>query len=321
MSIFPGRWRSLEKRAPKRTRAPTRRCASGSRHAYRREGKLDAGARVIAEAMARYRMLEDDEGLAEALHEAAAIALFQGSTKKALAYFDEGLVLARRAAAPLLVGTFMTARASALQGLGEQATDEAVTEHAAAAALFRELGSRSSEASALSYLGTAHLECGELPAATAAFRAARERVRGLGSPHYEALIESGLALALCLGDHLDECAFALSRSEAAAAKCATEPALGAAVRIHGASLALHALARTANPAELETARAAAIHEADTLTTAHSNDDSHFARRMLLVTAKAAPSMSRRVLLAAKDGSSFRPPGSRDTVDLSTRPLL
>src|SRR5262249_26783350 len=68
-------------------------------HAYRRGGALDQAEASVGEATVRYRLLGHDEGLAGVLYEGAVVAMFQGRAEVALARYDEGLAIARRAGA------------------------------------------------------------------------------------------------------------------------------------------------------------------------------------------------------------------------------
>jgi predicted ATPase len=278
-------------------------------HAHRREGELARAEVAVAESVARYRRLGHDEGLAAALYEAAVVAMFQDRGDVAMERFDEGLAIAHRARARALVGALTTARGGLLQEQG--ALDEALRHHAEAARIFGELGSRYRETSALYYLATAYLERGDAREAGRLLGLALDRVRGVGAPRYEALIEGCRAVALAaLGDHAAALAV-LEGARRAQALCASEPALAATVAIHALTLGL----RTATTEPTDAARQGAELEARRLATAHPSDDSRFALRALLA---APPGRARRDLRIGEEGRSFVLPGRDEPVDLSRR---
>jgi predicted ATPase len=287
----------------------------GIGHAYRREGELSLAESAVAEALARYRTLGHAEGVAAALYEAAVVAMFQGRRRAALARFDEGLAVARGANARATAGALTTARGSLLQEMGE--LDEALAAHADAARVFRELGSRYRETSALYYLATAYLERGEPAEAERFLLQALDRARGVGSPRYETLIESCRALALAHTGDIAAASQALARAIRAQAMCATEPALRATLTIHRLSFACRSGAGGASVPSAE-----ARVEARAVCAAHPSDDSRFALRMLLAqTRPAAPLRHERSLLVWEQGRAFRRPGGRSKTDLTRRAAL
>ena len=286
-----------------------------SAHAHRREGGL-AGAEVaVTESVARYRRLGHDEGLGAALYEAAVIAMFQARGEVAMARFDEGLVVARRADARATIGALTTARGGLLQEQG--ALDEALFHHAEAARIFRELGSRYRETSALYYLASAYLERGDASEAERLLVQALERARGVGSPRYEALIESARAVALGqLGDGA-AASEAIERARRSQARCEREPALAATVAIHGFTVELATVAAEDRAAR----RGQVTSEARALVEAHPSDDSRFALRVLVAQGRATPPDERRALRIGRGGESFALPGEERAVDLSRRAPL
>jgi predicted ATPase len=281
-------------------------------HAHRREGRLESAERAVDDAIARYRRLRHDEGLAGALYEAAVVAMFQGRQEVALSRFDEGLHAAGRADARAVGAALTTARGGLLQEMGR--LDEALAHHADAARVFRELGSRYRETSGLYYLATAYLERGDASEAEKFLVQATDRVRGVGSPRYEALIESCRAIALAELGLAGASADAMGRAERACAMCPTEPALGATVAIHRLSLAMRAT-HTEDDATRATSQARALADA------HPSDDSRFALRILLSLAHPGPAKPRVALVVWDGGQFFRLPRAQERVDLSRRAPL
>ncbi len=109
-------------------------------------------------ALALYREAGCDDELPTALYEAAVIALFRRRYDEAHAHFDEALALARAGGLKQAEGALSSALGILVQEEGR--IDEALGHHAHAVRLFREIGSRIREASALYYLGGAFLERG-----------------------------------------------------------------------------------------------------------------------------------------------------------------
>jgi tetratricopeptide (TPR) repeat protein len=277
-------------------------------HAHRREGQLEAAGAAVGQAITRYRLLGNDEGLAGALYEAAVIAMFRGETDAARGWFDEGLQVARRAGVRAIAGALTTARGSLLQELGS--IDAALAHHAEAAQVFRELGSRYRETSALYYLATAYLERGDAREAQLVLLRARERVQGVGSPRYEALIDGGRASALAAaGDHAGARA-ALEEAERAGAMCPSEPALAATLQIHRLSLEQRA-GEAMDPVS-------AVAAARALVTAHPSDDSRFALRVLLSIVGPTPPRPVSALVIWSEGRAFRLALAPHRVDLPPR---
>jgi tetratricopeptide (TPR) repeat protein len=277
-------------------------------HAHRREGQLEAAGAAVGQAIVRYRLLGNDEGLAGALYEAAVIAMFLGESDAARGWFDEGLEVARRAGVRAIAGALTTARGSLLQELGS--IDAALAHHAEAAQVFRELGSRYRETSALYYLATAYLERGDTREAQLVLLRARERVVGVGSPRYEALIDGGRACALATAGDYAGARAALEDAERAGAMCPSEPALAATLQIHRLSLAL----RTGEARD----PVAAVAAARALATAHPSDDSRFALRLLLSAVGPTTPRPESTLVVWSEGRAFRLPLAARRVDLPSR---
>ncbi|HEY6462614.1 MAG TPA: tetratricopeptide repeat protein, partial [Polyangiaceae bacterium] len=285
-------------------------------HAHRREGRLAAAESAVAEATRRYRLLGHGEGLAGALYESAVVAMFQGRREAALARFDEGLDVARRADARTIVGALTTARGGLLQEMGE--LDEALVHHAEAARVFRELGSRYRETSALYYLATAYLERGDAREAETLLLRALDAAESVGSPRYRALIEGSCAILLAGRGDLEACGRAMERAEKAQTACATEPALTATIAIHALSCSARARGMDTFDAA---ARAGLERDARALAIAHPSDDSRFALRMLLSCLRFASKRIPEALMVWEEGRGFRLPHARDAVDLSRRSSL
>jgi predicted ATPase len=282
-----------------------------SAHAHRREGGLARAEIAVTEAVDRYRRLGHDEGLGAALYEAAVIVMFQSRAEVAMARFDEGLTVARRADARAVVGALTTARGGLLQEQG--ALDDALFHHAEAARIFRELGSRYRETSALYYLATAYLERGDASEADRLLVQALERARGVGSPRYEALIESCRAVALGKLEDADAAAEAMARARRSQARCEREPALAATVAVHGFTVEL-----CGGGPDRTGRRAPVLGEARALVAAHPSDDSRFALRVLVAQGRATPPDQRRALRIGPAGESFALPGEEGAVDLTRR---
>ena len=280
-------------------------------HAYRREGNLRAAERAIAEGTLRYRRLGHDEGLAGALYEGAVVAMFEGLREEALARFDDGLAAAARAESRAVEGALTTARGGLLQEMGR--LDEALAHHAAAARVFRELGSRYRETSALYYLATTYLERGDDREAETFLGQASQCVRGVSSPRYEALIEGCRAVLLARRGDAVAASLAAERAEVARSSCTSEPALAATLAIHGLTRAV--LAGDAG------ARAEAERAARSLTDAHPSDDSRFALRTLLACLRPTVPRNPVELVVWEGGRAFRLPRACDPVDLSRRAPL
>jgi predicted ATPase len=292
-------------------------------HAHRREGALDRAEAAVAEAVVRYRRLNHDEGLAAAMYEAAVVAMFQGRSDVALERFDEGLRVARGADVRAVAGALVTARGGLLQEMGR--VDEALAHHAEAARVFRELGSRYRETSALYYQATAYLERGDARDAERVLAQASERVRGLGSPRYEALIEG--CRALVFGRHGDLAAAeqAMQRARAAASACATEGALAATVAVHAMTLEV---CRSAEPDSNEAPHARKRTEpgsneapARVLVEAHPSDDSRFALRMLTAALHPPRARTSPALAVWRGARAFQPPSAPEKVELVRRAPL
>lgn len=282
----------------------------GLGHALRREGDLAPARSAIAQAVVHHRALGNAEGLASALDEQAVVEMFAGDTDAAFARFDEGLEVAERGGVRVLYGACKTARGSLLQDVGR--LEEALEHHAEAARVFHELGTRYREASALYYLATTYLERGEPVETLAVLGRARRALEGVGAARYEALIAGCAASAFgAIGDFTRAREF-ITEAERAAAKVSGEPALAATVALHRSALTLRE--RGASDAVLS--------RADALVARHPTDDSRFALRMLRRAAspESAPETPEH-LVVARDGSSFRLPGTAEDVTIPERSPL
>ncbi len=276
-------------------------------HAHRREGALAPARASIAAAAERYRRLDHDEGLAWAMYELGVVEMFAGAHATAFAHFDEGLRVAQRGGVRVMTGALMTARGGLLQDLGR--LDEALAHHAEAAGVFREVGSRFRETSALYYLATTHLERGVPAEAEAVLLRARDLLEGTGAPRYEALINGARACALAALGLPEAAERAMADAEAACAHVRDEPALACNVKIHRLALEL----RARGWADAERAMA----EAEALAREHSNDDSRFAHRALLQAARGTRREPAALVVGA-GGSSFTLPDAGAPVALPER---
>jgi predicted ATPase len=277
-------------------------------HTHRREGALDLAEAAVGMATDGYRRLGHDEGLASSLYEAAVIAMFEERRDVALARFDEGIRIARRASLEAIGAALTTARGGLLQELGR--TEEALAHHADAARVFRELGTRYRETSALYYLGTAYLDAGDAAEADRILSLALARVQGVGAPRYEALIYGGRAIARQMLGDLASSEGALAKAEQALAACETEKALGATIAIHRLTLSLH------SGGSVES-----LSRADAWARAHPSDDSRFAVRMLRAITHPESRATPLALVVYPEAKSFRLPHAVTTVDLSRRAPL
>lgn len=283
-------------------------------HALRREGDLEPARRAIVQAALHHRALGNAEGLAAALYEQAVVEMFAGDHAAAFARFDEGLDVAERGGVRVLYGACKTARGSLLQEGGR--LEEALEHHAEAARVFHELGTRYREASALYYLATTYLERGETLETLAVLGRARRALEGVGVARYEALIAGCTASAFgALGDFV-RAREAIAEAERAAAKVSGEPALAATVDLHRDALDVRE--RDATDRDALLARAAARVAED------ASDDSRFALRMLrrACSKERPPSTEAHArLVIAKDGGSFRLPGTAEDVIIPERSPL
>lgn len=279
-------------------------------HAHRREGDLERARAAVVASIARYRRLGRDEGLASAIYELAVIEIFAAHYDEAFAQFDEGFRVARRSGLPVMTAALKTARGCLLQDVGR--LDEALEHHAEAARIFREVGSRFREASALYYLATTYLERGDAAEAQAILERALERVEAVGAPRYEALMASCSACALVLVGRNDAALASMVRAESACARVRNEAALECNVCVHRLALALGTGA--------ERDATSVLARAEKLVAAHGSDDSRFALRALRLVARGAPSTGD-ALVVAEGGASFSVPGASEPVRLPKRSPL
>jgi len=276
-------------------------------HALRREGDLGAAERETRRAIALLREAGAEDELPRVLYEACVIALFRRDHATSGAYVEEGLALARRLGARQAEGALLCARGILLQETGELAAARA--DHAHAVRVFREIGSRHREGSALYYLGGAFLEEGAPDEAAKLLARAFDMMRGV-MPRYEVLIAGCLAALWSDAGAPDVAAEWLDRARVAAAACATEPSLQATLAIHDAHVALG----RAGEAE----RAPLLARARALAEPWSNDDVRFALRLLVARTRPGALAPAFAFAVIDEGAAFRLPGARSTVDLSRR---
>ncbi|MBL8740356.1 MAG: hypothetical protein JNK04_04650, partial [Myxococcales bacterium] len=270
-------------------------------HAFRREGLLDEAAQHIGRAIELVRQDDDREALALALYEAGVIALFRQLHDEALARFEEGLTIAAAGrGARQTEGALLTARALVHQECGRLA--RAVADHLAAARIFRDIGNPHRLASALYYLGGAYLERWQLLDARAVLLEARDAIRGVGAPRYEALIDATLGAVLALCKANEEARGRIERAREAATACGSEPAVAATVEIFAAVCAA-SLDRSDHPQALARATATCA--------AHATDDTRMALRVLtLLGARREGALGdAEPLVVRRGGAAFRLPGA------------
>lgn len=264
-------------------------------HAHRREGSLSAARGELELAARDYRKLGDDEGLAAALYELAVIEMFAGRTADAFAGFDAGLEVARRSGARLMEAAHTTARGCLLQDLGD--LEAALEHHARAARIFHEHGSRWREASALYYLGTTYLERGEHREALAVFEQSRARCADVGSPHYDALIAGGIALAQAASGEFERAFEELARAETARRAVPDEPSLAVTLEAHRLTLEVYAGRREIDDA---------VREIEPAVDAAPSDDTRFALRTLRGVGRLRAFASAELVVWG-EGEAFEPP--------------
>lgn len=279
-------------------------------HAHRREASLAAAEAALARAAERYRWLNHDEGLAATTYELAVVDMFAGRRDAAHARFEEGLAVARRGGVRILEGALITARGCLLAEEGK--LQAALEHHAEAARIFRDLGSRYREASALHYLATTYVERGEPTEALEVLDQARRRLQGVGAPRYEALMAACAASALAMLGRHEEAADAIARAEAALARVPNEPSLATAVAAHGLVVQTRAGRRPANEA---------VAEARPLVDATPTDDTRFALRALEAATRSTDATGAAALHVAADGGAFTLPGATEPVTLPSRSPL
>lgn len=271
-------------------------------HAHRREGALDAAARELAQAIELFRGAGQQEGIAAASYELAAVALMRGALDEARARLDDGLALARSQGARQVEAAITCALGILLQEQGK--LDEAVGLHAAAVQTFRDLGNRHREGSALYYLGTASLERGELAQGEAVLAQAAAAAAEVGAARYEVLIASARGAGYArAGDRISaEAAFDRATRDATA--CQSEPALLATLGIHRLQLA-------------DPSRDVAA-EARALRAGADGDDPRFALRLLEASTGLTATTA---LVIRRDAAAFRLPNADRDIDLVRRQPL
>jgi predicted ATPase/DNA-binding XRE family transcriptional regulator/exonuclease VII small subunit len=156
------------------------------------QGDLDRASELFERALALYRRLDDNGGVAVVLAELGQVVRAQGDHDRAAALSREGLDLAHSLSDPRIA-------AIALSTLGRLERhrcnlEEAIVHYEESLALFREVGHRWGSAYVLAHLAIATLESGELERALALNEESLSIYADLGD-------KSGMALVLInLGD-------------------------------------------------------------------------------------------------------------------------
>ena len=291
-------------------------------HIHRREGTLEKAEAETARAVTLYRSIDPGEELPLVLYEAAVIALFRKRYDVAKTRFDEGLALVSSSAPEsgggrIAEGALESGRGILLQELGDLAG--AIGHHARAVQVFRSLGNRHREGSALYYLGTAYLESSALDEAGHILRESLDIVRSIGVPRYEALAAGALAtLAAWRSDSISARSM-FDSARRSASRCPSEGALAATLAIHELSIG-----------ETATLSDHSLHlRAQNLADSYDCDDPRLAFRVFEVRASEHDRSAndrrwrdqKARLVVARDGSSFELPAERRKVDLSKRVAL
>jgi predicted ATPase len=299
--------RALERLEAQRD-SPVRRCGEAAvrarlGHVARREGDLSLAERDTMRALFLYTAEDCQEELAKVSYEAGVLALFRRRYHEARNHFDAGLAIAGRLGQRQAEAALLSGRGILLQEQGQ--LDHALADHAQAVRIFHEIGSRHREGSALYYLGGAFLERGNAPAAAKLLSQSLDIVRMAGMRRYEALVGGCLAVAAAEMGERESAREWLAASFAAAADCATEPSLAAAVACH--DVAVQTLLGTSVPLP-------------DVGLFESNDDVRFALRVARATGRGTDPAKLEPLEVAPGGERFRMPGG-STVDLSSRAPL
>ena len=280
-------------------------------HVHRREGALDAAEAETDRAIKAYRELGHTEGLAIVLYEAAVIAFFRQRYPASRAYFEEGFTLAAAHEARHAEAALRTAFGTMLLEQGD--TDLALEQHVRGVQLFREVGNRYREGSALYYLARSYLARRALDEAAKTLALALEIVRAARVTRYEALIEGCRATLLADAGDAAGAAEALAVAARALGPYASEPTLSATLDIH----ALHVAFAGATVDQRALLLAQARERAGGL----ECDDPRFALRLLEMRAHPTRSAPREALVIADAGGAVQLPGAKARVDLSRRPHL
>ncbi len=279
-------------------------------HARRREGALGEAHASLTLSAERYRKFGHDEGLASAIYELAVVEMLRERHREAFAHFDEGLRIAERGGARIVVGALKTARGSMLQDLSR--LEEALEHHASAARVFEAAGSRYRETSALYYLATTHVEMGQTATSLALLERALEQSHDVGAHRYVALTTACLAYVHAVLGNEDRAREAIERAEEAGARVRNEAALAANLTIHRMSVTLRF-------GGLGDASRVFV-EAEALVRAAPSDDSRFALRSLSALVRGERG-DDDALVVGEGGSFFRPPGAEAPIRLPARSPL
>jgi predicted ATPase len=264
-------------------------------HALRREGALEEARSKTDAARDRCRALDDAEGLCASLYESGVIEMFRGDDRGAFECFDQGLEVARSAGILLMEAACLTARGCLLQDLGR--VTEALSHHAEAASIFRSLGSRYREASALYYLATSYLERAEIDEAARLLVDAKARIAGVGAARYDVLMHGTTALAMASCGRWADCDAEVTRAERALEIATREPALGDFLTIHRGTIAI--LRGQAPALTIDDARLAVR--------SHPTDDTRFALRQYERAASRSSGAAREPSAALRvwgEGAAF-----------------
>ncbi|MCX5748318.1 MAG: tetratricopeptide repeat protein, partial [Proteobacteria bacterium] len=272
-------------------------------HALRREGELATADVELAHAMELYRVIGDQEGIAAMGYERAVIALFREEFAIASERLTVALALARSLGARQLVAAITSGLGVLCQETGE--SDAAIAHHAEAVQVFRDLGNRHREGSALYYLACAYLERGELREAHVLLDQAAAAIRAVGAQRYETLIEAARGAAHARAGDPVAADAAFASADRLAAACQSEPALLG-------TLAIHRLQRSTLDG------AARVAEGRAVVASAPGDDPRFALRVLVSPTRAR---ADNALIVRAGCSAFRPPGAVDDVDLTRRQPL
>jgi tetratricopeptide (TPR) repeat protein len=273
-------------------------------HALRREGELAAAREHIARATALYRAADHRAGVAAQAYEAGALALIEGAMEESRARFEESRAIAAALGDQQLEAANRSALGILAQAAG--ALDDAIAHHGAAVRVFRDLGNRHREGSALFYLAATHLERGEPERAIEVLDEAAAAIAEVGARRYQALIEGARAVALHRIGERVEARDALAIAQAHAAACASEPGLAATLAIHAETL------------RGDTDVRAAAERVRALAEDAGGDDAALAARLFAPQARRAITGA---LVIRAGGAAFRAPGIDDDIALPARSPL
>ena len=164
------------------------------------QGEYGHAAALYEEALALFRALGDEQGVAGSLTNLGIVADRQGKYDQAATLFEAAVALARERGDTLQIAKTLGNLAAARGRQGDLASEEALLSEALA--LFRTLGDRQSIAVALDNLGLVALRRGHWGRAAAWHEEALAQFRALGDRHgiVTSLTNLG-SVALARGDH------------------------------------------------------------------------------------------------------------------------